>query len=91
MSYSDIPTREDISRLLDALRPRIVATFLEFHVPDTDAVFLLSDVLIQLGCRWGRIKDREGWLLNRIRTRAKAWAEGTGKELNDDEAPGPEE
>ena len=89
MSYSDAPTREDINRLLDTLRTRIVAIFIEFNVPETDAVILVSDGLAQLGYRWGRIRDREGWLLDWLRTRVRAYArrKGTGKEMDDDEAP----
>jgi hypothetical protein len=89
MSYSDAPTREDISRLLDTLRRRIVAIFVEFNVPETDAVTLVCDGLVRLGYRWGRIRDREGWLLNWLRARARAYARarGTGKEMDDDGAP----
>lgn len=89
MSYSDAPTREDIDRLLDALRTRIVAIFIEFDVPETDAVILVSDGLVRLGLRWGRTHNREHWLLNWLRTRARAYAQrrGTGKEMDDDEAP----
>jgi len=87
MSYSDAPTPEDISRLLDTLRPRIVAIFVEFYVPEADAVILVSDGLVQLGYRWGRINNRADWLLSWLRTKARAYAHGSGKEMDDDEAP----
>lgn len=89
MSYSDAPTREDIDRLLEALRTRIVSLFIEFNVSETDAVILVSDGLVRLGLRWSRTNNREGWLLDWLRTRARAYAQrkGIGKEMDDDEAP----
>jgi hypothetical protein len=87
MSYSDAPTRADLDRLIETLAPRIVRILIDLRVPDTEAERLISRVLAQLSYQWGRIADRERWLLQRIEEEARKLAEESRKELEDDEAP----
>jgi hypothetical protein len=83
MSYSDAPTREDLNRLIDATGPRIGRLLYELGVSEAEAEKLVSRVLVQLSFQWGRIADRERWLLERIEEEARKLKEGSRKELED--------
>jgi hypothetical protein len=74
------PTREDLDRLLDRVRPSVARLFERRAVSEEEAARLLRDALVRLLYRWGGIRNREGWLLATLK-------KGIGKKEPEDERP----
>jgi hypothetical protein len=66
MSPSDGPTAQDLAQLLDRLSSRIARLFERHRVAEPEAARLVHDALVSLAYRWGRVRDRERWLLEEL-------------------------
>jgi hypothetical protein len=84
MSSSDEPTRDDLRRLIDRLQPRIAALFARQGVSPVEAERRVTETLVQLSYRWDRIRNREQWLLEALRTDLAARPEESSKEPRDE-------
>ena len=71
MSPNDGPTSQDLAQLLDRVRPRIARLFERQRVSEPEAEELVGEALVGLAYRWGRLRDRERWLLDEIARRAR--------------------
>jgi transposase len=66
MPSSDRPTPEEIQRLVEKLRHKIVRRFHAQGFSETEAAERLKAALRELSYRWNRVGDRERWLLQAI-------------------------
>lgn len=74
MSVTDRPTKRDLDQLLEKLRPQIVALFQDHGVSPAEMERLIDEALLALSYRWGRIPNREWWLLDTLGK--AAWRHG---------------
>jgi uncharacterized membrane protein YccC len=65
--FSGEPTRADLRRLVDRLRPRIARLFERHRVPTKEAEMRVAAALIRLSWQWERVRDREEWLLTELK------------------------
>jgi hypothetical protein len=84
MSPSDGPTAQDLAQLVDRLRSRIARFFEREGVSEPEAAMLLHDALIRLAYRWGRVRDRERWLLEELARGAREHVDRSSKEPEDE-------
>ena len=84
MSPSDGPTAQDLAQLLDRSSSRIARSFERHRVSESDAARLLHDALIRLAYRWGRVRDRERWLLEELARGAREHVDRSSKEPEDE-------
>ena len=84
MSPSVGPTAQDLAQLLDRLSPRIARSFERHGVSEPEAARLLRDALIRLAYRWGRVRDRDRWLLEELARGAREHVDRSFKEPEDD-------
>jgi hypothetical protein len=71
MSPHDSPTSQDLTQLLDRVRPRIARLFERHRVSEPEAEALVGEALVGLAYRWKRVRDRERWLLDEIARRVR--------------------
>ena len=84
MSLRNGPTAEDLTQLLDRLRPRIARLFERHRVSEPEAEKLVRDALVGIAYRWGRVRDRERWLLDELARGAREHADRSSKEPKDE-------
>jgi hypothetical protein len=84
MSPSDGPTAEDLAQLLDRLSLRIARFFERHRISEREAARLLHDALIRLAYRWGRVRDRERWLLEELARGTREHVDRPSKEPEDE-------
>ncbi len=79
MSSSE-PTQDDLQRLLDRLRPRIARLFDRHGVSVEEAESRVADALVRLLYRWELVRDRERWLLAKLKKDLETRPEESSKE-----------
>ncbi len=84
MSSSGEPTRDDLRRLVDRLRPRIARLFERHGVSTAEAELRVAEALTRLSYRWDRMRDRERWLLTAVRKGLVEGPEAISKEPRDE-------
>jgi len=84
MSPSEGPTAQDLTELLDRLRPRIARLFERHRVSEPEAEELVREALVGIAYRWGRVQDRERWLLAVLARGAREHADRSSKEPEDE-------
>jgi hypothetical protein len=84
MSPSFGPTAQDLAQLLDRLRSRIARLFERHRVSEPEAERLLHDALIRLAYRWGRVPDRERWMLEELASGTREQVDRSSKEPEDE-------
>jgi hypothetical protein len=65
-SASERPTKEDLDQLLERSRERIAFLFRRNRCSPEAATTLLREAMTALSQQWGRVSDREQWLIDRI-------------------------
>jgi hypothetical protein len=81
------PSKQDLVRLLEALRGRIEELLQRHGCAPEPASTLLREAVLALTHRWNRVRDREQWLLDRIEKAARRPMKPSSKEPSDDEEP----
>jgi tetratricopeptide (TPR) repeat protein len=66
MPYSGKPTRVDLRRLVDRLKPKIARLFERHGVSGKESEMRVTAALIRLSYQWDRVRDREKWLLTEL-------------------------
>ncbi|HZF08388.1 MAG TPA: hypothetical protein VFE33_06315 [Thermoanaerobaculia bacterium] len=84
MSPSNGPTAQDLTQLLDRLRPRIARLFEHYRVSEPEAEKLVRDALVGIAYRWGRVQEREQWVLDLLARQVGKQAERPSKEPEDE-------
>ncbi len=84
MSSSSEPTRADLRRLVDRLKPKIARLFESHGVYGEEAEMRVTAALIRLSYQWDKVRDREGWLLTELKDALSLRQEKTSKELRDE-------
>jgi len=84
MSPSNGPTAQDLTELLDRLRPRIARLFERHRVPEPEAEKLVRNALVGIAYRWGRVREREQWVLDGLARKLERQAERAAKEPEDE-------
>jgi hypothetical protein len=84
MSPSDGPSAQDLAQLLDRLGSRIARSFERHRVSEPAAEKLVHDALVGLAYRWGRVRDRERWLLEELARGTQEQADRSSKEPEDE-------
>jgi hypothetical protein len=84
MSISGKPTRDDLRRLVDRLRPRIMRLFARHGVPREEAEMRVTAALIRLSYHWDRVRDRERWLLTELQDALSVGEEKLSPEPRDE-------
>jgi DNA-directed RNA polymerase specialized sigma24 family protein len=95
MSGHESERSKELQELLRRLRPRILRLLQDHAVPEQDAAEVVHDTFMALAVRWGRVGNREAWILGTIEARCRAVsAERSALEAArraDAEAPGGED
>jgi hypothetical protein len=84
MSSSGEPTRDDLRRLIDRLRPRIARLFERHGVSTAEAESRVTEALSRLSYRWDQVRDRERWLLTALKKDLVARPGESSKEPRDE-------
>jgi hypothetical protein len=84
MSPSNGPTAQDLTQLLDRLRPRIARLFERHRVSEPEAEKLVRDALVGIAYRWGRVREREQWVLDALAREIAKQAERSSREPEDE-------
>jgi DNA-directed RNA polymerase specialized sigma24 family protein len=82
---TDRPSRRELDRLTEQVRPDLEDLFQRHGVSQADAEKLLRETLVRLAYQWGRIRNRSWWLLEAIEKAARLLANPSPKELDDNE------
>jgi hypothetical protein len=83
MPSSDRPTDQDLARLLDRLRPKIIRRLRLSGVPEAEAERMVGEALIGVAYRWDRVRDRERWVLEFFEKEIQRYLEKPEKEPKD--------
>lgn len=83
MPSSDRPTDQDLARLLDRLRPKIIRRLRLSGVPEAEAERMVGEALIGVAYRWDRVRDRERWVLEFFEKEIQRYLEKPEKEPED--------
>ena len=81
------PTRQDLDRVLERTRERIESVLRRHQCTSKEATGLLREAVVALAHRWGRIRDRDQWLLDRIEKAVRRTKNPFLEEPPDDEEP----
>ncbi len=84
MSSISGPTQDDLQRLLDRLRPRIARLFDRHGVSLEEAESRVEETLVRLSYRWEMVRDRERWLLAKLKKDLEMRPEESSKEPRDE-------
>lgn len=84
MSSSSKPTREDLRGLVDRLKPKIARLFKRHGVTGKEAEMRMTAALIRLSYQWGRVRNREKWLLAELKDALSLRQERASKEPRDE-------
>lgn len=84
MSSSREPTRADLRRLLDRLKPKITRLFKRHGVSGKEAEMRVGAALIRLSYQWDKVRDRETWVLTELKDALSLRQETTAKEPRDE-------
>jgi len=83
MSSSDRPTDQDLARLLDRLRPKIIRLLRLYGVSLGEAERMVGEALIGVAYRWDRVRDRERWVLEFFEKEIQRYLKKPEKEPED--------
>ena len=83
MPSSDRPTDQDLARLLDRLRPKIIRRLRLSAVPMAEAERMIGEALIGVAYRWDRVRDREWWVLEFFEKEIQRYLQKPEKEPED--------
>lgn len=83
MPSSDRPTDQDLARLLDRLRPKIIRRLRLDGVSLAEAERMIGEALIGVAYRWDRVRDRERWVLEFFEKEIQRYLEKPEKEPED--------
>lgn len=86
-SAAQRPTRQDLDRVLERTRERIESVLRRHQCTRETAKGLLREAVIALAHRWGRVGDRDQWLLDRIEKAVRRAENPFLQEPPDDEEP----
>jgi hypothetical protein len=84
MPSSGKPTRTDLRRLVDRLKPKIARLFERHGVSGKESEMRVAAALIRLSYQWDRVRDREKWLLTELQDALSLRQEETSKEPRDE-------
>lgn len=84
MPSSGKPTRDDLRRLVDRLRPKIARLFERHGVPMKESEMRVTAALVRLSYQWDRVRDRELWLLTELKDGLSLRQEKPSKEPRDE-------
>ena len=84
MSSSGEPTRADLRRLVDRLKPKIARLFERHGVSGKESEMRVTAALIRLSYQWDRVRDREKWLLTELQDALSLRQEKSSKEPRDE-------
>jgi hypothetical protein len=84
MTSSSEPTRTDLRRLVDRLKPRIVRLFERHGVSGKETEMRVTAALTRLSYQWDRVRDRERWLLIELQDGLSLRQEKPSKEPRDE-------
>lgn len=84
---SERPTKQDLDQLLERTRERISFLFRRHRSSPETATELLREAVTALTHRWGRVRDRDQWLLDRIEKAVVRTVAPSPGEPRDDEKP----
>lgn len=84
MSSSGKPTRADLRRLVDRLKPKIARLFERHGVSGKESEMRVTAALIRLSYQWDRVRDREKWLLTELKDALSLRQEKTFNEPRDE-------
>jgi hypothetical protein len=84
MPSSSEPTRADLRRLVDRLKPKIARLFARHGVTGKESERRVAAALIRLSYQWDRVRDREKWLLTELQDALSLRQEKTSKEPRDE-------
>jgi hypothetical protein len=73
-----------MAQLLDRLRPRIARLFERNRVSEPEAEKLVRDALVGIAYRWGRVREREQWVLGLLTQQVEKQADRSSKEPEDE-------
>lgn len=76
----------ELQNLLRRLRPQILDLLRDHAVGEDAAAEIVHDTFMALAVRWGRVGNRESWILSTIEARCRSARSERG-----DEGPGPSE
>lgn len=86
-SASRRPTKQDLDQLLERTRERIAFLFRRHRCSPETATALLREAVVALASQWGRVRDPEQWLFDRIEKAVLRTANPSSKEPRSDEEP----
>lgn len=65
---------QELQTLLLRLRPRILELLRTHDVPEESATEIVHDTFMALAVRWGRVPNREAWLIGTLEARCRSFA-----------------
>lgn len=68
----DSPSEEELTALVDRCQPGLAQIFIRYCIAFGDAEELVFDALGALVERWGKVRDRERWLLAAVEDHCQA-------------------
>jgi hypothetical protein len=84
MPSSPEPTRADLRRLIDRLKPKIARLFERHGVSAKESEMRVTAALIRLSYQWDKVRDREGWFLTELKDGLSLRQEKSSKEPRDE-------
>ena len=84
MPSSSEPTRADLRRLVDQLKPKIARLFERHGVSGKESEMRVAAALIRLSYQWDKVRNREVWLLTELKDGLSLRDEEPSKEPRDE-------
>lgn len=79
---------QELQDLLRRLRPKILELLRRHRVVEERAAEIVHDTFMALAVRWGRVGNREAWVLGTIEARCRSLASSSlAAESQNEEAP----
>lgn len=89
MSSHQSERSQELQDLLRRLRPKILELLRRHRVIEERAAEIVHDTFMALAVRWGRVGNREAWVLGTIEARCRSLASSSlGSESPEEETPG---
>ncbi|MGD2114821.1 MAG: hypothetical protein PVG07_07205 [Acidobacteriota bacterium] len=74
MTAHESERSKELQDLLRRLRPKILRLLRDHAVPERYAAEVVHDTFMALAVRWGRVGNREAWILGTIEARCRSLA-----------------
>jgi hypothetical protein len=84
MRPADGPSRRELDRVTEEVRPDLDDLFRRHEISQVDAERLLREALMRLAYQWNRIRNRSWWLLDSIETAVRELSQPSTPEDFDD-------